>query len=93
MGESAEKYPATNMPHEIVAHWLVEQVVPGQQSMKMLRLRPLDPPGASTLEVPYVETTHLQARFRDVWEAYHCDAEPPDLIGCTGRTAANAAIY
>ena len=79
-------------PHEIVSHWLVEQAVPGQQSMKMLKLRPLDPPTSDLLDMPSVETVPLQDRFKSVWEAHNCDAEPGELGG-TGRTVTNGAIY
>ena len=79
----------TSTPHEIVAHWLVEQAVPGQQSMKMLRLRPLHPPDASTLDVPCVETTSLHERFKTEWSA-GWDADPD---GSSGRNDFNGAIY
>ena len=54
-----------NMPHEIISHWLVEQAVPGRQSMKMLKLRPLFPPTANTLDAA-VETASLNERFKSV---------------------------
>ena len=54
-----------NTPHEIISHWLVEQAVPGRQSMKMLKLRPLFPPTANTLDAA-VETASLNERFKSV---------------------------
>ena len=79
----------THTPHEIVSHWLVEQAVPGQPSMKMLKLRPLYPPGAGTLDVPYVETVPLNDRFKIAWsEAWDADRD-----GRTGRTDFNGGIY
>ena len=75
------------VPHEIMAHWLVEPV-PGE-SMKMLKLRPLYPPGAGTLDVPYVETVPLNDRFKIAWsEAWDADRD-----GRTGRTDFNGGIY
>ena len=62
-----------NTPHEVVAHWLVEQAVPGQPGMQMLRLKPLNPPGADAVDVPGAETVPLNDRFRTVWEAHRCD--------------------
>ena len=83
-----------NTPHEIVSHCLVEQAVPGRQSMKMLKLRPLrlstaHPPD---VDVPAVETVPLHDRFKSVWEAHTCDAKHGEP-GSTGRTVANAAVY
>ena len=80
----------THTPHEIVSHWLVEQAVPGQASMKMLRLRPLHPPGAGTLDVPCVETASLHERFKTEWTEACCDAVSGES---TGRTDSNSAIY
>ena len=40
---------------------------------------------------PCVETVPLQDRFKSVWEAHSCDAEPG--LGGTGRTVTNGAIY
>ena len=81
-----------NMPHEIISHWLVEQAVPGRQSMKMLKLRPLDPPTANTLDVPAVETVSLNERFKSVWEAHSFDPVSDELES-TSRTASTGGLY
>ena len=79
-----------DMPHEIVDHRLVEQAVHGQNSMKMLMIRPLDPPGARQFEVPYVETVPLNDRFKEVWCNKGWDPGPD---GSTGRPHSNAGLY
>ena len=81
-----------NTPHEIISHWLVEQAVPGRQSMKMLKLRPLFPPTANTLDVPAVETVSLNERFKSVWEAHSFDPVSDELES-TSRTASNGGLY
>jgi len=81
-----------NTPHEIISHWLVEQAVPGRQSMKMLKLRPLFPPTANTLDVPAVETVSLNERFKSVWEAHSFDPVSDELVS-TCRTASNSGLY
>ena len=81
-----------NTPHEIISHWLVEQAVPGRQSMKMLKLRPLFPPTANTLDVPAVETVSLHDRFKSVWEAHNFDPVLDELES-TCRTAINGGLY
>ena len=81
-----------NTPHEIISHWLVEQAVPGRQSMKMLKLRPLDPPTANTLDVPAVETVSLNERFKSVWEAHSFDPVSDELES-TSRTASTGGLY
>ena len=82
-----------NTPHEIISHWLVEQAVPGRQSMKMLKLRPLFPPTANTLDVPAVETVSLNERFKSVWEALHSFDSVSDELESTCRTASNSGLY
>jgi len=81
-----------NTPHEIISHWLVEQAVPGRQSMKMLKLRPLFPPTANTLDVPAVETVSLNERFKSVWEAHSFDPVSDELES-TSSTASNGGLY
>ena len=72
-----------SVPHEILSCRLADRPVRGSESLKMLTLRPLLPPGAPPLEVPYLYTVPLQANFRAAWEAARCDR----------RTVANAAVY
>ena len=60
--------------------------------MKMLKLRPLDPPTANTLDVPAVETVPLDDRFKSVWEAHNFDRDPDDLES-TFHTASNGGLY
>jgi len=57
----------TDTPHEILATHLVEQAMAGSSSMKMLTLRPLHPPGAEALVVPYLRAVSLHERFKAVW--------------------------
>ena len=82
-----------NTPHEIISHWLVEQAVPGRQSMKMLKLRPLFAPTANTLDVPAVETVSLNERFKSVWEALHSFDSVSDELESTSRTASKGELY
>ena len=81
-----------NTPHQIISHWLVEQALLGRQSMKMLKLRPLFPPTANTLDVPAVETVSLHDRFKSVWEAHNFDPVLDELES-TCRTAINGGLY
>ena len=60
--------------------------------MKMLKLRPLFPPTANTLDVPAVETVSLHDRFKSVWEAHNFDPVLDELES-TCRTAINGGLY
>ena len=57
--------------HHLAVGLLLPQAVD-----RPVKLRPLDPPTADLLEIPSVETVPLQDRFKSVWEAHNCDAEP-----------------
>lgn len=59
----------------------------------MLKLRPLFPPTANTLDVPAVETVSLNERFKSVWEVLHRFDSVSDELESTSRTASKGELY